>query len=87
MCRTESAAAQMQRPIFYFALENPSHGDCPAGEVADLVVVEIGISGYGESSGLCTDAADGFRALVEQIENLGTDLEVESSVVTETSVL
>ena len=62
------------------------HGDCPAGKVADLVVVEIGISGNRESSGLCSDTAYGLRALVEQIEDLGADLEVELSIVAETGV-
>jgi hypothetical protein len=63
------------------------HGDGTTGKITNVVVVEIRISGNAESAGLSSYASDRFRALIEQIKDLGTDLKIESSVVAEPRVL
>lgn len=86
--RPPKACGQTSR-LIYLRLEDKfrSHGNGTTGKIANIVVVEIGISGYGESRGLCSDTAYGFRAVVEQIKDLGADLEIESPVGAETGVL
>src|SRR5690349_23038889 len=73
----------------WFCLENKfcPHGNCATGKIANVVVVEIGVSRDAERSGLRPYATYCFRALIEQVEDLRSDLEVESSVGTEPSVL
>ena len=64
-----------------------THGDLTTGKVANVVVVEIRIPGDAESSSLRSHASDSFRALIEQVEDLGADLKVKSSVGPEACVL
>ena len=64
---------------FTFGLENElgPHRYLSARERAELVVVEIRISGDTESTGLSSNTSERFLTLIKEVQYLSADLEVK----------